>query len=79
MATMSKEILDEITNDPIKFMEQVLNLSTSKISTFARLFGGASQTQTKTSINSRMETITEGETVKADTGKLIEYKSKEEK
>lgn len=74
MATMSKETFDEIVNDPIKFMKRILDMGIDPI--FPRIF--PFQTQTKTSINSRMETITEGKTVKADTGKLIEYKPVEE-
>lgn len=69
MATITKGILEEINNDPIKFMEKILGMEVHAI--FPRLF--PSQTYTKTSINSRMETVIEGETRKAEF-KLIEYK-----
>lgn len=68
----SEELLEEIANDPIKFMEKVLKMNVEPI--FLRMF--PFQTHIKTSINSRMETILEGETRKAEV-KLIEYKTKE--
>lgn len=68
----SEELLEEIANDPIKFMEKVLKMNVEPI--FLHMF--PFQTHIKTSINSRMETILEGETRKAEV-KLIEYKSKE--
>ena len=59
----------EITEDLAKFAKHIMDELISPV--FMRMFG--SGTQTATSINSRMETIIEGDTRKAEV-KLIEYK-----
>ena len=63
----------EVMEDLRKFAEHALELEIDKLTSpiFMRMFGDG--TQTATSINSRMETIIEGETRKAEV-KLIEYK-----
>ena len=70
---IENELQPELMKDIRKFAERALELEMDKLTSpiFMRVFG--SGTQTATSINSRMETIIEGETRKAEI-KLIEYK-----
>lgn len=70
----SEELLTEITEDPNKFMEKVLEREVDLL--FLREIFYSQVYKTKTSINSRMETTLEGETRKAEV-KLIEHKPKE--